>query len=120
MSNQLPQNLPAGWYPDSRMPNTQRYWDGQAWTEQVAPLASPSSQTSTYAILAIVLAFVFAPLGIVFGVMGRREVDRSGGQKTGRALATAGMWVGIGYSAFLALYLVGIFVWLAVGIGNSN
>jgi hypothetical protein len=102
------------------MPNTQRFWDGQAWTENVAPLASPTSQTSTYAILAIALAFVFAPLGIVFGVMGRREIDQSGGQKTGRALATAGMWVGIGYSAFLALYLVGIFVWLAVGIGNSN
>ena len=30
------------------------------------------------------------------------------------------MWVGIGYSAFVVLYLVGILVWLAVGIGNSN
>jgi hypothetical protein len=70
--------------------------------------------------LAIALSFVFSPLGIVFGVMGRREIDASGGQKTGRALATAGMWIGIAYTAFLVLYLIGIFVWLLVGIGNFN
>lgn len=32
-----------GWYSDNKLPNTKRYWDGQAWTEQryvVRPNAS--------------------------------------------------------------------------------
>lgn len=30
---------PAGWYPDASTPGTQRYWDGQQWTDHTAPLA---------------------------------------------------------------------------------
>lgn len=30
--------MPPGWYPDSQMAGTQRYWDGARWTEQVAPM----------------------------------------------------------------------------------
>ena len=37
---------PSGWYPDTTRPNTERYWDGIAWTEQarfpgVRPFESP-------------------------------------------------------------------------------
>lgn len=37
-------SAPAGWYPDPQQPAPgappqQRYWDGQAWTEHVAPIA---------------------------------------------------------------------------------
>jgi MFS family permease len=118
------QSTPAGWYPDPSLPNTQRYWDGQAWSQQVAPLAAtygaPVSETSLYAILALVLAFVFAPLGIVFGVLGRREIDASEGRKTGRALATAGMWVGIVSCGFFVIYFV-ILIALFVGTAaNGN
>lgn len=28
-----------GWYPDPKMANTRRYWDGERWTENVAPAA---------------------------------------------------------------------------------
>ena len=31
---------PPGWYPDTQTPGQQRYWDGSAWTENVAPLAA--------------------------------------------------------------------------------
>ena len=39
-------STPSGWYPDSTRPNTERYWDGRAWTEQarfpgVRPFESP-------------------------------------------------------------------------------
>lgn len=37
----------AGWYPDSRMAGTQRYWDGEKWTEQTAPLSPGAAPTST-------------------------------------------------------------------------
>jgi len=33
---------PAGWYPHPSMANTLRYWDGQRWTDQVAPGPAPA------------------------------------------------------------------------------
>jgi hypothetical protein len=115
MSYQLPYAVQPGWYPDPVVPHQQRYWNGSAWTDQIAP-GVMQSQTSTYAILAIILAFVFFPLGIVFGVMGRREIDASGGAKTGRTLATAGMWVGIAHGILIGLILVLYFVFIIVVI----
>ena len=32
-------STPANWYPDPTDPTLQRYWDGEAWTEHVAPAA---------------------------------------------------------------------------------
>lgn len=33
---------PAGWYPDENMAGTLRYWDGDAWTDEVRPAESPA------------------------------------------------------------------------------
>lgn len=33
---------PPGWYPDPKMVDTKRYWDGQAWTDHAAPAQSAS------------------------------------------------------------------------------
>ena len=35
-----PTVTPAGWYTDPESPGQQRYWDGQAWTDQHAALTS--------------------------------------------------------------------------------
>lgn len=35
LSRQMP---PPGWYPDTQMPGVQRYWTGETWTADVAPL----------------------------------------------------------------------------------
>jgi hypothetical protein len=35
---------PAGWYPDPEQVQTQRYWDGERWTDQRAPLALASKE----------------------------------------------------------------------------
>jgi hypothetical protein len=44
-----PPRVPAAWYPDPEQQGQQRYWDGQAWTEHVAPLttATPAADTTT-------------------------------------------------------------------------
>lgn len=55
--------------------------------------------TNTLAILALVFAFLFWPLGIVFGHLGYAQCARTGEQ--GRGLALAGLI--ISYLAFLAL-----------------
>lgn len=36
---QQPQTPIAGWYEDPEYPNTQRWWDGNQWTDQRQPLA---------------------------------------------------------------------------------
>jgi hypothetical protein len=76
----------------------------------------PVPPTNTMAILALVFAFVFAPLGIVFGIIGRRQIDRTG--EGGRGLATAGLVVGIIFTAIAVLYIVLVIV--AFGIIATN
>ena len=76
----------------------------------------PVPPTNTMAILALVFAFVFAPLGIVFGIIGRRQIDRTG--EGGRGLATAGLVVGLVFTAIAVLYIVLVIV--AFGIIATN
>lgn len=65
---------------------------------------APVPPTNTMAILALVFAFVFAPLGIVFGIIGRRQINRTG--EGGRGLATAGLVIGIMSMAVVVLIIV--------------
>lgn len=34
MADQNPNNLAAGWYPDTDLVDTERYWDGKSWTNK--------------------------------------------------------------------------------------
>ncbi|WP_433782682.1 DUF4190 domain-containing protein [Actinomycetospora sp. CA-101289] len=51
--------------------------------------AGPPTGTNLMAILSVVFAFVFSPLGIVFGIVGRGQTRRTG--QPGRGLATFGL-----------------------------
>jgi hypothetical protein len=37
---------PAGWYPDPEGAQRQRWWDGEKWTADVAPLSAPQPYTA--------------------------------------------------------------------------
>jgi hypothetical protein len=63
--------------------------------------------TNTMAILALVLAFVLAPAGIVLGVIARKQIRQTG--EEGDGLALAGIIVG---SIFSAFFVLGIVVWV--------
>ena len=45
-------NPPSGWYPDPEGKPMSRYWDGAAWTEQLAPLntAAPGQIGTHYSV----------------------------------------------------------------------
>jgi hypothetical protein len=58
------------------------------------------------AILALVLAFVFAPAGLVVGIVARKQIRRTG--EDGDGLALAGIIVGGIFTAFFALIIVGM------------
>jgi hypothetical protein len=63
--------------------------------------------TSTLAILALVLAFVFAPAGLILGIVARKQIRRTGEQ--GDGLALAGIIVG---GIFTAIFVVLIVIWI--------
>jgi hypothetical protein len=115
-------SIGPGWYPNPSGSGN-RYWDGNQWTNAVTTPGGgvpwqgasfavsgtfPRTETSLFAILAIVFPFVFAPLGVVFGIMALREIKRSDGQKTGRGLAIAGIWCG----AIFTVLIIGWFVFV--------
>jgi hypothetical protein len=67
--------------------------------------------TNVMAILALVFAFVFAPLGIVFGHLAKKQISRTGEQGSG--LATAGLVLGYIFTIMAVLSWVLFFVLLA-------
>jgi hypothetical protein len=76
---------PAAWEPPASPPAA---WEpppsGPAWGSQIPP-AQPGY--NVLAILSLVFAFVFAPVGIVLGHIARRQIGRTGEQGNGLAMA---------------------------------
>ena len=64
--------------------------------------------TNTMAILALVMAFVFAPVGLVLGIIARKQIRQTG--EEGDGLALAGIIVGGLATALFALFIV---FWIA-------
>jgi hypothetical protein len=73
------------------------------------PQPVTSGETNTMAILALVFAFVFWPLGIVFGHLARRQIRRTG--EAGAGLATAGLVISYLFGAVTLLACAG---WIAL------
>ena len=71
--------------------------------------------TNTLAILALVMAFVVSPVGLVLGIVARRQIRQTGEQ--GDGLALAGIIVG-GIGTALAV-LVFVFFFLALATAGS-
>jgi hypothetical protein len=69
-----------------------------------APPPQFGRPTNTMAILALVMAFVFAPAGLVLGILARKQIARTG--EDGDGLALAGIIVGGLVTAFFVLMIV--------------
>lgn len=72
---------------------------------------SRQAKTNGMAIASLVLGILWlywigSALALIFGYMGRKQIDESGGAEAGRGLAVAGIvlgWVGVGFLALLLL-----------------
>ena len=71
------------------------------------PPPPPPRGTNGMAIAALICAFVFAPAGIVLGVIARNQIKRTG--EDGRGLATAGLVLGV---VFTVLGLIAVILWI--------
>jgi len=88
-------------------------WWGQPQQQPSAgfypPMYPPPRQTNSMAIVALVSAFIVAPLGIVFGHIALSQIRRTG--EEGKGLAVAGLVIGY---VFTGLFLLMIVVWLVM------
>jgi hypothetical protein len=77
----------------------------QTGTTQSPTYSSPTSVagTNVCAVLSLALAFVFAPAGLVLGIIARRQIPRTG--EGGRGLALAGIIVSALNLAFATLMM---------------
>jgi hypothetical protein len=82
-----------------------------------APGTGAVPGTNVMAILALVFAFVFAPLGIVFGHIAKRQIRRTG--EGGSGLATAGLVLGYIFTILFVVSWIAIFV-LAANSGTTT
>jgi hypothetical protein len=97
-----PGDQPPAWQPPPGQPPPGQPPPGQPPAGQPPP-AQPGYNVMS--ILALVFAFVFAPLGIVFGHIARRQIARTGEQGSG--LATAGLILGYVFTAIWVLACCG-------------
>jgi hypothetical protein len=68
------------------------------------------------AILALVMAFVFAPAGLVLGIVARKQIRETG--EEGDGLALAGIIVGGIFTAIFVLMII-FFVVAVSSVSNS-
>ena len=71
----------------------------------------PVRKVNTFATLSVVFAFVFAPVGAVFGHLGLSQIRRRG--ERGRGLAVVGLTMSY---AFIFIGVVVLVIWTAVGV----
>ena len=69
-----------------------------------APPAQFGRPTNTMAILSLVMAFVFAPAGLILGILARKQIARTG--EEGDGLALAGIIVGGLITAFFVIMII--------------
>lgn len=96
----------AGWYPDPSKPRTQRYWDGEQWTDHYAPLderrTAPEEKSDLEGtdIVGYVLAVLMPLIGFIIGCV---RLNKS----------KHGIWI-------IVTSVVAFIVWLALIAGSSS
>ncbi len=64
------------------------------------------------------ISFTLLFLAMVFGYIGRKQIDQSGGRETGRGLATAGIVLGWVWAMLIVVY-IGFIVIAAASSSNG-
>ena len=85
-------NAQPGWYPHPSMANTRRYWNGEAWTDHIAPMDTPpplSSRPNPQSQLVIVCILAGSIVGLIMALQSASLLTGTGTQWTGAGIAIA-------------------------------
>jgi large-conductance mechanosensitive channel len=85
------------------------------------PMYQPPRPTNAMAIVALVCAFVFPPLAIIFGHIALSQIRRTG--EEGKGLAVAGLVIGYVVTGLILLYIVFmviLFAWIKTSVDKST
>jgi len=104
------QQQPAPYPQPYAQPNSLQSVDS-AQPQQVMP-APGVTYPNVMSILSLVFAFVFPPLGIVFGHIAKKQIRRTG--EAGSGFATAGLVLGYIFTVLWILYVIFIIVVLVL------
>ena len=91
---------------------------GYGYPQQQYPQNWQPQPMNTLAILAMVFAFLFAPLGIVFGHIARSQIKRTGEQGSG--LALAGLILGYIFTGLGILFFILWIAFFAAAFDDAN
>jgi len=92
----------AGGYPEAG--HAQPAYGQPGYAARGYPPPAYGRPTNTMAILALVLAFVFAPAGLILGIIARKQIRQTG--EEGSGLALAGIIVGgIATALFVLMFI---------------
>ncbi|AXH36705.1 DUF4190 domain-containing protein [Humibacter sp. BT305] len=110
---QPPGSVPPGSLPPGAVPPP-GYYGGYP--------APPSAQTNVLAIITIIAAFVFSPVGIVTGHIALSQIKRT--HEGGQGLAKAGLIVSYVFTGLAVLFIIGyvifiIIIFATVGVGSA-
>ena len=112
---------PYGTQPYGTQPYEPYGYPGHPYPPYPYPYPYPAPRTNALAIASLVCAFLFAPLGIVFGHLSLSQIRRSG--EDGRGLALAGLVIGyvVTIAAILAVVAATLlFAWAARVVRESS
>lgn len=112
----------VGWVDSRRLVDRGAAHAASQTAALVTPHVPQGAKTNGFAIASMVLGIVWvywigSILALVFGYIGKRQIDESHGTQTGRGMAIAGIvlgWVGVGI--LLAIILAAI---IAAGIDDA-
>lgn len=89
-----------------------------SYAEHTGTPAAPAVRgTNVMAILSLVFAFVFSPVGIALGHIAKKQIRQTGEQ--GNGLATAGLVLSYIFTILGILWIVFVFI-LAANSGTST
>jgi Domain of unknown function (DUF4190) len=92
-------------------------YTGQPYQQPYPAYGTPQAGTNVMAILSLVFAFVFAPVGIVLGHVAKKQIKQTGEQ--GDGLATAGLVISYIFTGLTVLVCCGWLI-LVIGLGASG
>ena len=91
---------------------------GNPYASQQGPGGYPP-RTNVLAIVALITAFIAPPAGLVLGIIAYRQIDRTG--EEGKGLALAGAIVGGVFTGFILMFFIawlGMFLSFFATFGN--